>query len=463
VNAREAAARLAGRRGRVLLDSASDADGLGRFSFAAAEPLAELEARGRALVLRRGGEVAWRGEGDPLGALEQLAAEYGAQRAVGEGEPPTPVAIGWIGYETPVAGAWAPPSTAAGAGACSGAAAGAVAAAAAAPPLPDLWFGFYGAVYRHDEHGGRGEIAGCDPRARAALEQLLAAGPAAPGPLPLLGPLAPIDPTDGAYRRGFRAVADYLRAGDCYQVNLTRQLAAPVRRAGDPLALYRRLARRAPAPCGALLEPGGGAAVLSASPERFLHRAPGGDRIETRPIKGTRRRAGRPDLDARLAAELRSDDKEMAEHLMIVDLERNDLGRAARTGTVAVDSFARVVALPTVLHLVSTVSCRVEPGLGTAALLAASFPGGSITGAPKRRAMEIIAELEPAPRGVYTGALGYLGQGGALDLAIAIRTAILAPDRLTLGVGGGLVADSTLARELEETEEKAAAWRAALS
>ena len=425
--ARDAAARLAGRRGRVLLDSASDADGLGRHSFAAAEPLAELEARGGQLLLRRGGQVTWQGEGDPFAALETLAAEYGANRPAAPGAPPVPVALGFLGY------------------------------------AGDLWFGFYGAVVRTDEASGRSEIVGCDRAARRALGEALAAGPVGPGPGPVLGELVAEDAGDLAYRRGFAAVAEYLAAGDAYQVNLSRRLVAAVRRAGDALALYRRLARRAPAPMGALIEPGDGAAVVSGSPERFLHRAPGGDRVETRPIKGTRRRAGDPAEDARRAAELRADPKELAEHLMIVDLERNDLGRVARTGTVTVDSFARVVELPTVLHLVSTVSCRVAPDLGVARLLAATFPGGSITGAPKRRAMEIIDELEPAPRGVYTGAIGYLGQGGALDLSIAIRTAVLDRARLTLGVGGGLVADSTLQRELEETEEKAAAWRAALA
>jgi anthranilate/para-aminobenzoate synthase component I len=145
---------------------------------------------------------------------------------------------------------------------------------------------------------------------------------------------------------------------------------------------------------------------------------------------------------------------------MIVDLERSDLGRVARHGTVSVDSFARVVTLPTVLHLVSTVSCRTSAGI--ADLLRASFPGGSITGAPKRRAMQIIDELEPFARGAYTGAFGTIGRGGGLDLAIAIRTAVLTPSEIRVAVGGGVVADSTVERELEETEEKAAAWRAAL-
>jgi para-aminobenzoate synthetase component 1 len=150
---------------------------------------------------------------------------------------------------------------------------------------------------------------------------------------------------------------------------------------------------------------------------------------------------------------------------MIVDLLRNDLGRVARTGSVRVDDYARVVSLPTVHHLISTVSAEVPASVPPSALLAATFPGGSITGAPKIRAMQVIDELEPCRRGAYTGAFGYLGARGALDLAIAIRTAVLlrAPGELHLHVGGGIVADSDPARELEETEEKAAAWRRALA
>ena len=204
--------------------------------------------------------------------------------------------------------------------------------------------------------------------------------------------------------------------------------------------------------------PGKVARRISATPTSGRSRH---DTVETRPIKGTRARGADPASDAALAAALTADEKELAEHLMIVDLLRNDLGRVAELGSVRVDGFARVVSLPTVHHLVSTVSCRPRGDL--AALLRATFPGGSITGAPKVRAMEIIRELEPSPRGVYTGALGWLGAGGTLDLALAIRTAVVTADRLSLSVGGGVVADSTPERELEETEEKAAAWRRALA
>ena len=440
--------RLAGQPGRVLLDSAGGGE-LSRWSFATARPLWTLEARGRQLAVRRGGaETTWRGAGDPLATLEQMTRELGGAHRVPAGAPPVPVAIGWLGYDLGRMTVCGLPERA---------------ADRSRGQPPDLWFGFFGAVYRFDEVTLRGEVVGCDAAARAQLERIVAEGPAIPGAMPVLAPLAPDDAGDAAYRRGFARVAEYLAAGDVYQVNLARRLRADVLEPGDPMALHLRAVHRAPAAYSALIEAGSVAgAVLSASPERFLYRAPGSDRVETRPIKGTRRRAPWPTEDARRAAELRACPKERAEHLMIVDLERNDLGRVARTGSVAVDALAQVVSLPTVHHLVSTVSCRVAPDLGPAELLRATFPGGSITGAPKRRAMQIIDQLEPFRRGVYCGALGYLGQGGALDLAIAIRTAVLSPERLELCVGGGLVSDSTLERELEETEEKAAAWRATL-
>jgi para-aminobenzoate synthetase component 1 len=397
--------------GRVLLEGVADGDGLGGWSFSAADPVAELEARGDAITLRGRGEVKWRGAGDPLEILEAMAREYGAGRP-GHG---TPVAAGWIGYEIGRRLHGLPPRHNPGG-------------------EPDLWFGFWGQ----------------------------AMGPQPPAIDGVLDSTAFFGLDDGdldAYRRGFGRVQDYLASGDCYQVNLARQLRASGRI--DPFDLHRRIIRRSPAAYGAVIDPGDGWAIVSVSPERFLHRAAGSERVETRPIKGTRRRTGDAAEDARLAAELAADPKERAEHLMIVDLERNDLGRIARIGTVEVDSFARVVALPTVLHLVSTVSCRSAAGL--AELLRATFPGGSITGAPKRRAMEIIDELEPFARGAYTGAFGTIGPGGAVDLAIAIRTAVVTPTEVRVAVGGGVVADSTLERELEETEEKAAAWRAALA
>jgi para-aminobenzoate synthetase component 1 len=255
-------------------------------------------------------------------------------------------------------------------------------------------------------------------------------------------------------------VLEYLRAGDAYQVNLSRRLSATCTPAPSaPVALAAALRARAPAPHAALIASADGdGALVGNSPERFL--AVGTDgAVETRPIKGTRSRGDTPGADAASAA-LAASAKDRAEHVMIVDLERNDLGRVCRTGSVEVASLARTVALPTVFHLVSTVRGILRADVGLAELLAATFPGGSITGAPKRRAMQIIDELEPAARGPYTGATGWLGAAGDLDLAIAIRTAVVRAGRLSLSVGGGVVADSTPEGELAETDVKARAFAA---
>jgi para-aminobenzoate synthetase component 1 len=229
------------------------------------------------------------------------------------------------------------------------------------------------------------------------------------------------------------------------------------------LPLDLELRARAPAPLGAFLQLEH-AALLSNTPELFLRTERDGAawRAETRPIKGTRPRAAAADEDARLAAELEAAEKDAAEHLMIVDLERNDLGRVAELGSVEVRGFRRRVELPTVHHLVSTVTARLRRDVGLAELLSATFPGGSVTGAPKLRAMEVIDELEGVRRGPYCGAIGWLGPGLRLDLALAIRTAVWRAGELTLSVGGGIVADSQPDEELAETRVKAAAFLRAL-
>jgi anthranilate/para-aminobenzoate synthase component I len=248
-------------------------------------------------------------------------------------------------------------------------------------------------------------------------------------------------------------VRDYLGAGDVYQVNLARRHVARVTAPGDALALYAALTATSPAPFGAVLE-ADGVELVSSSPERFL--ASVGDRLETRPIKGTR------PPGAAGVAELADAPKDAAEHLMIVDLERNDLGRVAETGSVRVDALGYIVELPTLVHKVSRVSARPRANLGYAELLRSTFPGGSITGAPKVRAMQLIDELEPARRGPYCGAFGYFAPTG-FDLALAIRIGVIKGHELRIHVGGGIVADSDPAAELAETELKAAGWVAALA
>lgn len=331
---------------------------------------------------------------------------------------------------------------------------------------PELQFCFYDAVYRLDAEKQAATIFARDEAAAVGLAVRLAA-PAGPAPPVAAASLAGLHPDDeqDLYLRGVGRILEYLRAGDAYQVNLARRLSAAPAPA-DPLWMAAALRANAPAPHAfyqAVDDAGGpdrpGRYLIGNSPERFLA-LDGAGQVETRPIKGTRARAAHPDLDAAAREALCAAPKERAEHVMIVDLERNDLGRVCRPGTITVSGLARVLLLPTVFHLVSTVSGSLRPDVGLAELLRATFPGGSITGAPKLRAMEIIEELEPVRRGPYTGATGWLGAAGDLDLAVAIRTALVSGGRMTLSVGGGIVADSDPASELAETEAKARAFTA---
>jgi len=250
----------------------------------------------------------------------------------------------------------------------------------------------------------------------------------------------------------------YIRSGDIYQVNLSQRLSTPWN--GGGWDLYRRLADASPAPYSAWLDCGA-FQIASSSPERFLKMS--GPHIETRPIKGTRPRSTDPDEDARLAFELQTSEKERAELVMITDLLRNDLGRVCEFGSVRVPDLLRLERFAQVQHLVSTVEGRLRAGATHFDAFASCFPGGSITGAPKIRAMEIIDELEPVTRGPYTGCIGYLGFNRESQLNIAIRTAVCTEDRAWFHVGAGIVADSAPSAEYEETMAKAAGFLAALN
>ncbi len=254
------------------------------------------------------------------------------------------------------------------------------------------------------------------------------------------------------YATAFRRVLDFIHAGDCYQINLAQRFAAPA--AGDPWLAYQALRVINPAPYAAYLNTPHGQ-ILSASPERFLKLERGS--VETKPIKGTRPRAGHPRVDAELAAELKASEKDRAENVMIVDLLRNDLSKNCELGSVKVTKLFEVESFATVHHLVSTVTGTLRQGRDALDLLRGCFPGGSITGAPKLRAMQIIEELEPDRRGVYCGAIGYIGCDGNMDLNIAIRTLVYAGGTIRFWAGGGIVADSRLEDEYQETFDKAAA------
>lgn len=308
--------------------------------------------------------------------------------------------------------------------------------------VPDLALGRFDARLVLDDSGAA-TVTGEGP-SRALLESAL--GHDEPRPLapPALGTWRP-GLGRQEFEAGVRAIVALVEAGECYQVNFTRRLSCEV--PADPLALFAALLRHNPAPHAALVRLGG-AAVVSASPECFLRRD--GDRVQTRPIKGTGR-----DPDA-LAASA----KDRAENVMIVDLARNDLGRVCEFGSVRVPGLCEVETHPGLYHLVSTVEGRLRPGVTTGDLVRATFPPASITGAPKPRVMQAIEDLEPVRRGVYCGAVGWIDDR-RLDLNVAIRTFTVTARRTLLGVGGGIVADSDPAAEWEETELKSARLLAA--
>ncbi len=307
-------------------------------------------------------------------------------------------------------------------------------------------------------------------RARQRIEQfrrwLSEPVPAAelcrPSPIQLaLGELAPSFPVPGparlvsnftadAYRHTVQRAIDYIYAGDIFQVNLAQRLLFPAQ--GDPLALYLRLRQRNPATFAAWFDLGE-TQIASASPERFVSLR--GRQVETRPIKGTRRRTTRAEADLFAGDELRASDKDRAENIMIVDLLRNDLSRACQPDSVRVTQLCGLETYQFVQHLVSAVTGTLRPECSAIDLLRAAFPGGSITGAPKVRAMEIIAELEPTARGPYCGSIGYLGFDGWMDLSILIRTITASRGWWQLPVGGGIVAQSSPQHEYEETWHKA--------
>ncbi|WP_375058349.1 aminodeoxychorismate synthase component I [Zobellella sp. DQSA1] len=267
-------------------------------------------------------------------------------------------------------------------------------------------------------------------------------------PFHLTGPWR-ANQSQAQYESNFDRVQAYLAAGDCYQINLTVRFDAPFE--GDAWAAYRHLSEHNQAPFSAFLQLPEGA-VLSLSPERFI--ALEGRRVETKPIKGTRPRGADEAEDRRLADELASAPKDRAENLMIVDLLRNDIGRVCVPGSVRVPALFAIESFPAVHHLVSTITGELPPGLGGSELLAATFPGGSITGAPKIRAMEIIEELEPHRRHGYCGSIGYLSTHGRMDTSITIRTLLAERGRFYCWAGGGVVADSEAGSEYQELFDK---------
>jgi anthranilate synthase component 1 len=255
------------------------------------------------------------------------------------------------------------------------------------------------------------------------------------------------------------AARERILAGDAFQVVLSQRFSKPL--GARPFDVYRQLRAINPSPYMYHLALGGDRHVVGTSPELLVRVE--GDRVETRPLAGTRRRGAADDEDGAMERELLADEKERAEHVMLVDLGRNDVGRVAVPGTVAVERLMDVERYSHVMHISSTVAGRLPGGGDSLDALRAAFPAGTVSGAPKIRAMEIIAELEPEQRGCYAGALGYVGFGGNLDMAITLRTVVIAGGRAYVQAGAGIVADSDPGREFEETLQKAGAMFQAIA
>ena len=330
--------------------------------------------------------------------------------------------------------------------------------------VPDCCLGLYDTVFVFDHAEAKGYIVSPHENAGKVklFKELLTARSGVFDRFPALySPLRGASFTSNftkeAYLEAIQKAHAYIAAGDIYQINLSQRLTMEI--TGDPFHLYATLLKSHPAPFSAFMD-FGGFQVISNSPERMLMK--NGRVIETSPIKGTRRRGNTVDEDNALIEELRLSDKERAEHVMIVDLERSDLGQVSAPGSVKVLEFGRIATYPHLHHMVSTIRGTLRPEVDALEALKRVFPGGSITGAPKIRAMHIIAELEPCRRGLYTGAMGWIGFNGDMDMAMAIRTAVVKDGLLHLGVGGGIVADSKAEDEYEETLLKATDFLGAL-
>ena len=445
---------LADQPDPAILESTALHPQYGRYSILACRPIDVLTLRDGDLRDSAGRPLA----SDDDGLWARLGGAFSAVNIVNRPARPEylPGWIGWIGYEVGRHVEVLPGK------------------ATRDTHLPDMRLAFYDALLVYDalEQSWRlvNLVFDSPPQGAgqaAGVLRTIAASATGDHPAP-----APVEQTDAAFRptphdahpnftpdEYQQAVArciEYIAAGDIFQVNLSQRFA--VDDAPPSLAIYRALRRRNPAWYSAYLSfdaAGRQGAVISSSPELFLRLR--GDSVVTRPIKGTRPRVGDEAADAAAAAELLASEKDNAELAMIIDLLRNDLGRVCRFGSVRVTEPRRLETHPTVFHLVGTVEGRLRSDVGPAELLRATFPGGSITGAPKIRAMEIIDEIEPVARGPYTGCIGWVGVDGSCEWNIVIRTVVADGSRAMVQAGGGIVADSLPSAEYAETLDKARA------
>ena len=437
----QAASALIGQPCPFLLDSGMQIGSYGRYSFVGCDPFAVMRSKDGEVTVT--GHGARKLRGNPFDVLDDLLAEHELPHT----DKPVPLGgglVGYLGYDLGRHLERLPRTT------------------VDDIAVPDLLLAAHDVVYGYDhetEEGyiistglpERGRQAEARARDRAAWLKDVISGPAAPrteGPATLDAEPSRNFTRDDYLEATARAI-EYIYAGDIFQVNLSQRFDAQL--AVSPWELHLRLRERNPAPFAAYLH-FSDMQVVSASPERFVRAT--GPMLQTRPIKGTRPRGRDEEEDRRLAEELLASAKDRAELTMIVDLERNDFGRVCSFGSVRTPDLFTLESYPTVHHLVATVTGELRPGNTYVDLLRASLPGGSITGAPKVRSMEIIDELEPTRRGVYTGCIGYLGFDWEMDLNIVIRTFTVANERAYWQVGGGIVADSTPEGEYQETLQK---------
>ncbi|WP_248919464.1 aminodeoxychorismate synthase component I [Pseudomonas entomophila] len=417
-------ARLRTALGAILLDSARPSAERGRFDLLSAWPRQQLQAQP--------GET---GQGY-LQRLRQALADLGtAQLPQGVELPFAGGLIGYLSYDFGRRLEHLP------------------AAALDDLALPDADLGLYAWALVTDHHLQRSQLVfhpSLETTERHRLVRLFTTLPhTEPGNFRLLAPMKG-DLAPEQYRCAFDKVQQYIQAGDCYQINLTQRFRAPCQ--GDPWHAYQALRAACPTPFSGYQQLDAGTALLSFSPERFIRVSQG--EVETRPIKGTRPRASNPIEDARNADELLNSAKDRSENLMIVDLLRNDIGRTCEIGSVKVPELFSLESYPNVHHLVSSVTGRLAAGRDALDLIGGSFPGGSITGAPKIRAMQIIDELEPTRRALYCGSLLYIDVRGEMDSSIAIRSLLVKDGQVSCWGGGAVVADSHWQAEYEESIAK---------
>ncbi len=414
---------LSAQPGFAWLDSNRSESLDGRYSFLTAWPVDEVRIPF--------GDLA------PYAALAELGGSNGGDPVEGPRASEVPAWIGYIAYDA----FWSSPPRGA--------------PRFERPESPILLFRRYSALLAIDHEDGTSWLVGDDEESCRRFEERISKVTASEPAAPRVGAITVDDA--GEHRRAIQQALELIAQGQVYEVNLARRWSASFE--GDALSLWQAMRVASRVPLGMFLD-GGDHAVLACTMERFIHWDAASRRLVTRPIKGTIRREP---LDDGASARLRADPKEQAEHSMIVDLMRNDIGRVAEIGSVRVDAPLVVEPFTGLYHLVSTVSCSTRPDVGLREVLEATFPPGSVTGAPKIRALEIIESLERHPRGVYCGALGFIDHAGGLSLAVAIRTATVRRGEVHYFAGGGIVEASDPDREVAETELKAKVFVDAVS